>query len=363
MILDSTMAILHPHRPLFSARNHLALMTGLFLLLVVWQTPALAMPKTDVITLENGDVITCEIKEMVRGKLQVKTDHMGTLYIEWEKVVHITSTYWFLISVRDGSLVYGQLDDSEHPAHVAISFQERSRSIPMDSIVEIQPIRYSLWDRFAMSASIGFNWNKGSGVFQANTSANVKYSGTIYNSGLDLSTMTTTQGDDETTRRNQFDLWLQREISGKLNGNGNTGYERNDELGLRARISAGLNVGYFLARSNHLELLTWLGGSLNQEWATEDSDPTQNAEGDIGASFNMFYFDSPKSDISVVIDVYPSFTESGRRRFEGKISGSQEIINDLAIKLEYYESRDSKPPSGANATSDRGIIFSIEWRK
>jgi len=50
-------------------------------------------------------------------------------------------------------------------------------------------------------------------------------------------------------------------------------------------------------------------------------------------------------------------------RIEGSLSGRQEIIKDLFIKLDYYESRDNKPPSGASASSDRGLILSIEWTK
>jgi hypothetical protein len=77
----------------------------------------------------------------------------------------------------------------------------------------------------------------------------------------------------------------------------------------------------------------------------------------------MFYFDTPKSNISVSADLYPNFTVSDRFRFEGSIAATQEVIKDLTVTLEYYESRDTKPPEGANSTSDRGIVFSIGWSK
>ena len=51
----------------------------------------LAMPavaaKTDVIVLINGDHITGEVKDLSYGQLKFKTDHMGTIYIEWDKIV------------------------------------------------------------------------------------------------------------------------------------------------------------------------------------------------------------------------------------------------------------------------------------
>ena len=353
---------LHPSIRSLPGPRHL-LAGALLVWLLSIPTGAFAMPKTDVITLINGDVVTCEIKEMIRGKLRVKTDNMGEIYVEWDKVHHLSSNYWFLVTLRDGSLAYGQLEDSGREGYLTVTFQERSRDVFLYSIVEIQPVRYSVWDRFTMSASVGFNWDKGSNVFQANLAASVKYSGAIYSWGTDLSASQTNNGIDETTRRNSLDLWLQREISGRFNGNTQLSSERNDELGLLRRLTAGLGVGYFLSRSNHVELSVMAGANVNREWSTDESEPSNNAEGQLGTKFYMFYFDTPKSDITVSLDLYPSFNISDRYRFEGSISGRQEIVKDLFLKLEYYESQDSKPPSGASATSDRGIVFSLEWSK
>lgn len=347
----------HPRNPVF-----FLLVTLLFGVIL---TPdiAQAVPKTDVVTLVNGDVITCEIKEMIRGKIRAKTDHMGTVSIEWDKIADIVSTYWFLVTLRDGTLLFGQLSDSHEDGYLVVAFQEKSTDILLSSVVEIQPVRYDLWDRFAMSAAFGFSWSKGSDVLQSNLDASVSYKGAIWSWGTDLSAMVTDKGEGETTRRNTLNLWLQREISGRFSGAVNAGTERNDELGLRQRISSGLNLGYYLTRSNHLDWLAAAGASINREWATDTSDPTNNAEGHLGTQFTLFYYDSPKSDVSLNLDFYPSFTVKDRLRFEGSISGRQEIVRDLFIRLEYYESRDNKPPSSDSASSDRGIVLSIEWTK
>jgi hypothetical protein len=42
--------------------------------------------KTDVVTMANGDRVTCEIKTLDRGMLEVSTDSWGTISIEWEEV-------------------------------------------------------------------------------------------------------------------------------------------------------------------------------------------------------------------------------------------------------------------------------------
>lgn len=362
MILYSTMKMpssSYQHR----IRDLLVLLGCFVLLATLWPGTAAAVPKTDVITLISGDVITCEIKEMVRGKVRAKTDHMGTLSIEWDKITEISSHYWFLITNRGGRVFYGQLSETIEAGYLEVVFQDQSTMLPMNSVVEIQPVRYDLWDRFDMSASFGFSWSKGSDVFQGNFDAGVKYNGQTYSYGLDASAMLTDQSEEGVTRRNQTDLFLAREISGRLVGTVQGGTFRNDELGVRMRVSSGLNLGYYFLRLKQLELRGQIGANVNREWASDYSDPTNNAEGRLGVDFTLFYYDTPKSDISVKADAYPSFTVTDRIRFEGDISARQEIVSDLFIKLSYYESRDTKPPTGDESSSDRGIVFAIEWTK
>ncbi|MGH9390003.1 MAG: hypothetical protein ACRD1Z_10335, partial [Vicinamibacteria bacterium] len=44
---------------------------------------AFSRPKTDVVVLENGNRINCEIKKLQRGKLNVSTDAAGTISLKW----------------------------------------------------------------------------------------------------------------------------------------------------------------------------------------------------------------------------------------------------------------------------------------
>src|SRR5262245_18487330 len=58
-------------------------------LLFIAASPAIAWAshgKVDRVTLTIGDRITCEIIRLVRGKLTVKTDALGTVSIEWNKI-------------------------------------------------------------------------------------------------------------------------------------------------------------------------------------------------------------------------------------------------------------------------------------
>ena len=76
------------------------------LTLAMWTSPAAAQ-KTDVVTLQNGDRITGEIKRLDRGRLEYSTDDMGTLNIEWEEIDVLTSGLTYEVELGSGERFFG----------------------------------------------------------------------------------------------------------------------------------------------------------------------------------------------------------------------------------------------------------------
>src|SRR6185503_11073737 len=81
-----------PHTP--------TLLTILFVLSLA--PAAAAQPKTDIVVLSNGDRITGEISSLERGRLEYKTDDIGTLQVEWDNVARLEAVGMFEIVTRDG---------------------------------------------------------------------------------------------------------------------------------------------------------------------------------------------------------------------------------------------------------------------
>jgi len=70
------------------------------LAVLVWPAVALAdHGKVDRIEKQNGDLLTCEVVSLRRGVLQAKTDGMGTVTIEWNKIVRLTSPVLFEVEL------------------------------------------------------------------------------------------------------------------------------------------------------------------------------------------------------------------------------------------------------------------------
>jgi hypothetical protein len=65
--------------------------------------------KIDVVVLQNGDRITCEILSLTRGKLSVKTDAMSTISIKWIEVEAIASPVPYEVELASGRRLLGSL--------------------------------------------------------------------------------------------------------------------------------------------------------------------------------------------------------------------------------------------------------------
>ncbi|HEY4050979.1 MAG TPA: hypothetical protein VGM27_29295, partial [Acidobacteriaceae bacterium] len=67
-------------------------------------TPLFARPKSDLLIMNNGDHLTCEIKSLDASVLYVSLDYMnGTASLDWSKVRRVESKQLFLVKTEDGS--------------------------------------------------------------------------------------------------------------------------------------------------------------------------------------------------------------------------------------------------------------------
>ncbi len=128
-----------------------AALVGLLLLLL--GPTAASAPKTDKVTVKNGDVITCEIKSLERGILRVGTDSMGDLDIEWEDVVAVSSDQGLLIETVHGIRYLGTLAPAGDPAMIEVHVADEDEAdaevheIPKWDVVLITPIEKKFTDK------------------------------------------------------------------------------------------------------------------------------------------------------------------------------------------------------------------------
>jgi len=360
---------MHVSRP----RSHfpiLALTTALTLALLAWTSPALAREKTDIVYLRNGDRVTCEIKRLERGRLEVSTNGMGTVYIEWDDIERVTSTERYVVELEDGTRFEGTLADTDAQARLllrkegAVDAQGnvQEQLLDMQNVVWLDPLkldarRIKRWDG---SVSAGFDATKAnsdtslSASFDARRRAEtfqLNFNGSVYSRSQD--------GTDDSLRAN-FNGIYRGLLEDRWYWAGLGGLERNDELGIDLRSFGGAGYGRFLVQSSRA-LWSVTGGLVvvNEQLAGESNGET-NLDAFLNTDFEFFTYDTPKTTLNTSFTVFPRLTGDGGARLNLDFSLRRELIEDLFVELSLYETYDSDPPEDGTS-NDWGIVTGLGY--
>ncbi|HTM30668.1 MAG TPA: DUF481 domain-containing protein [Vicinamibacterales bacterium] len=326
--------------------------------LALGAAPALAQ-KTDVVTLVNGDTLTCEIKLLDRGRLQVSTDHLGTVYIEWDKVVSVTAARLFRVETASGLRLLGRLTTTS-PARLDVIQETGPVEVDGFDVVYIAPIGRRFWSQIDGGLNVGLSYTQSSGVAQASFSANALYRRPSLQLTATASSYLTAESDGNDTSRHSLELggakYYGRRSLWLLQG----GFMRNQELGydLRATVSGG--IGSFLARSNHNVLAVGGGLSTSREIPVE-GESRQQLDALLAVRQSYFRYDTPKTDVATSLYVYPGLSDWGRVRLELDSRLNRELLKDFTIGFTIYDSYDSRPPTEGARKNDVGLSLTIGW--
>jgi putative salt-induced outer membrane protein YdiY len=323
--------------------------------------PALA-DKTDVVYLRNGDRVTCEIKNLERGRLKVSTDSMSTVYIEWKDILRVSSKELYIIELEDGSRLEGRLADTDATSQLLLQGEAQEQLVDMARIVWIDPLkldanRIKRWDG---SVSAGFDATKAnsdrslSATFDARRRAEdfqLNFSGSVYSRSQD--------GAEDSLRAN-FGTVYRGLLENRWYWAALGSLERNDELGMDLRTLGGLGYGRFLIQTGRSLWSVTAGLAVVNEQRAGDEDAETNLESFFNTDYEFFTYDTPKTTLTTSLTIFPSLTDSGRVRGDLDVALRRELITDLFIELSVYDSYDSKPPEDGTE-NDYGIVTSLGY--
>lgn len=318
--------------------------------------------KTDKIILLNGNEVSCEIKKVEFGLLTVKTDDMGTLEIKWDKVARIHSTYIFEIETTDGNIYFGKFGTSTADQKISIVSGPSVKEVDVIEIVTITQIDNRFWSRLDGGISVGLNLTKANQLLQWNSNFNTTYRARTYYGSITYSSNLTMQNEVEPSTRQDLNLLFNKNLQNKWSALGYTGATHNTELGLKLRLSLGGGPGKALIQSNRNLLYALAGLVMNREWAIDSMNSvSNNLESILSLRFRRFKYDSPKSNISTGLSLFPGLIPWGRYRVEFNLELSQEIVKDFTIGLNGYVSYDSQPISIGASSVDYGANLTIGY--
>jgi len=336
-----------------------------FLALAPWMPlPAVAAPKTDVVVLANGDRLTGEIKSLEQNRLKLSTDHMGTVYIEWDKIARVQSDQYLLLEREDGLRYYGQLKPGTEDGRLQVDrgdARATPENVAMASVVRAVPIEGGEFiDRLDGYVSAGLD------IAKANDRRSMDFAGGLSSRtrerewALDGSMNLTDDDSGETSER--YDAQFQYRQFRELRDFYMTfaGLSRNTELDLNLRTMLGAGYGRYFVQTNTADWVGGLGLAYSNEHYT-GSEKFNSVEAVFYTQFSVFRYDFPETDIGGTLSLLPSLTKSGRYRSEADLHAKYEFVDDLYFELRLWGSFDSEPPTEGATKSDYGLVTSLGY--
>jgi hypothetical protein len=320
----------------------------------------MAQARTDVVTLANGDRITGEIVRLERGQLEFNTDDVGTLYLEWDKLVSVVTTRLVEVTTTDGQSFLGSLVRTTDRA-IAVTSADAAAQLAMPDVTEISTIGRSFWRKLDGSFDVGFSYTRSSGVAQLNLNADTRYRKPGAQTRLTASWTQTAQEDEEgRDDRGSIDASYLRYPWPRWFFAGVGRFETNESLGLVLRSQAGGAIGPRLINTNRAQLTLGAGVAFNDERGV-DVEPRRNLEGLLLFQTSFFTYDRPRTNVDVTLQYYPSLSDPGRQRLQLDAAMKRELLKDFFLSLSGFYTGDTRPPNPDADTFDVGVLWSIGW--
>lgn len=310
--------------------------------------------------LVNGDRMTCEIKELARGRLSVKTDALDTVRVYWGQVDGLSTPRVFEIQTSSGDRLFGTLDYVS-PRRIRVTpAGAASVELSLDDIVRIAPFDSTFWQRLDGHVDLGFSFAKANLETSWTLNADAEYRSHSWIVGTNLASQLTWRDDADRLSRNALSLLGSRALGRHWFILGLGQLQENEELSLELRSVVGGGVGRHLLRSNTTTLQIYAGLVHTREEYVDV--PTQESpEVAVGANWNWFTSRNNDLDLTTMVISYYAVQGDPRGRVELQSAFRVKFLSNFYFSVNGYDSYDSNPPDG-RAKTDLGIAVSLGWK-
>ncbi len=331
---------------------------AILFLLALAAAPARA-EKVDVVVLENGTRVIGEVRSMSRGRLELRTDDMGTLQVEWGNVVEITAPEFFEVEDMEGALYFGSLRPGQ-PGVLEVVADWGTNAVLLHRVARIQLVRSGFWERFRGSVDAGAGYTSATELLQFDLDAEVRFRRPRFEVQATADAVLTQQPDADDTRRSALSVAYTRILPNRHRVFGQGTLEQNEELGYDLRSSLVAGWSYVLVRSPRNELFGGAGLALNRERPVE-GESTTNLEAVLGFDWANFAYDFPNTDVRVTAFGFLGLNQWGRFRLESSASLRREVFSDFFVGVKGYASYDSDPATEGAEQADWGLSLTLGY--
>ncbi len=306
--------------------------------------------------LKDGSVVIGTIKRLADGEdLDVDTEHMGVVTIDWDAIDEIHGSRIVDVELFDGRRILGKVDLNENGLSI---IGEDTLTVQLAEVFAIDEVNDTFWQALDVYTDLGMNIIRGNNqVTQISFGGGVGYNARKFEISIDGTTIINEQTDALDTRRVTLSGVYTYKFSNNWTGSGLLQFERDDQQGLKGRSLLGGAVGKRLYNNRRMRFDLFGGIALNSEEFVGEP-RTETPEGLLGAAYRLRASRGIEFDVSLI--VFPSLETSDRVRSQFDSSLSIDLFADFDFKLTFYDRYDSQPPVG-NETHDYGLTLGLSW--
>jgi len=329
--------------------------------------PLWAGEKTDVLYMKNGDRLTCEIKTLSAGVLQVSLDYVdGTISLDWLAIDSLSSKRLFIVMLEDGSVYSGKLAivaDPGQPAKLKLSSGPGSFVlIDKEDIVTLGETSDDFWRRFAVSISAGIIYAKANNSTQYNFTSSFTYPRPRWSASLLFNSALSTASGIQSSTRNQLDLNAYHLLPPKnwfYSGQGTLLQSTEQSIDLRTGI--GGSIGRYVTNTEHFSLA--FGGGLGWQNTQYSQAVASTEPEDIVAlliSGNMRLVKFKRTKLTASFSALPALSDPGRFFFNTNADIFFKLFSNFSLTFTFYGNWDTRPPPTFSG-SDYGFTTGLAW--
>jgi hypothetical protein len=311
--------------------------------------------KIDRIELANGDRLTVELVKLERGKLTVKTDASGTIEIEWNRVVSLTSPGNYEVELSSGERLFGSLT-SPSPGTLQVGTESPQ---PLIEVVKLFTLEARFWRRVDGTIGLGFSYAQSNQRTEWAFDSTLSFKARRLVTQLAFDSLVATATDTEPENRQTLTAVSEWPVGLRWFIEGIAQFNRNEQLALDFRSTTGGALGRWITRSDRSESGVFAGTAFTREYYT--GQPSENrVEVFTGLQWDWFSYQGREFDWRLSVISFFDLQDNSRTRVELDSSLKRKIVKDLHWSLKVFESFNSSPPEGERE-NDFGVTASLGW--
>jgi hypothetical protein len=331
-------------------------------------TSLFAREKTDVLIMNNGDRLTCEIKGLDGGVLYVSLDYVkGTTPVDWSKVQHMESNQLFIVKTEDGSVYTGTLSTAmtgaARPVHIeVVENPENNVALEQQKVVIIEQTSKLFWQRFNGQINVGMNYSRGNQSRQYTLGAEVQYPRERWSTGASIDSTLSASTGITTTTRNDGSIFVRRMLrQNQWFYTGLSNFLQSSEQSISLQSNLGGGIGHYLKNSNRAKIAL-IGGLAfqNTQYSQAVSDQGSQNTAAVLTRADVEFFKFDKTNLTISASAFPSISQPGRVFTNTSVSYYVKFFGDFTWNLSFFGNWDNQPPPHFSG-SDYGTSSGLGW--